>query len=346
MAARRHRRGAGSTYPSQGAWIARIRGEDGKIHRGRYPTPEAAERGLAKLRERYSRPDAREALGRYLDRWFAQHRANVRDSTADHIRGLIDTHIEPSIGGITLAELHQSDVRRLIAEMQAKGKAPGTIVNAVRTLSGALQVAVDDGTLPVNVARRVQLPRTEREPVPALTYADVERIIAAVSGTWLELPVRVYLGSGLRRGEVLGLDQRDLVLEEGYIRVRVSKSRVRAVPITEDAVDALREAVRLAPRRGPKEPVFFGVKTGERLGGDTVTQVFARTMERAGLGRLTIHSLRHGVATLMVASGVHIRTVAEQLGHANPSLTLRTYSHISPDLARQAIRSVERRKVT
>ena len=77
---------------------------------------------------------------------------------------------------------------------------------------------------------------------------------------WIELPVRLMLGSGMRLGEVVGLDQRDLVLGGtggSFVTVRVTKTRVRAVPVSDDAAAALREALIAAPRRGDDEPVFF-----------------------------------------------------------------------------------------
>ena len=103
---------------------------------------------------------------------------------------------------------------------------------------------------------------------------------------------------------------------------------------------ALAEAIRLAPRIGKREPVFFGVK-GDRLTREVATHALPRLVERAGLRRMTPHVLRHGVATLMVAAGVHMRVVAEQLGHANPSMTAKTYAHVSPGDQRRAVDTLD-----
>jgi integrase len=59
-------------------------------------------------------------------------------------------------------------------------------------------------------------------------------------------------------------------------------------------------------------------------------------LRRAGLTRLTFHALRHTAATLMLGSGTHIRVVAERLGHADPAVTLRVYSHVTPTMQREA----------
>jgi len=57
---------------------------------------------------------------------------------------------------------------------------------------------------------------------------------------------------------------------------------------------------------------------------------------RAGLPRLTFHALRHTAATLMLEAGTHIRVVADRLGHADPAVTLRVYSHVTPTMQRAA----------
>lgn len=342
--ARRGRRGEGSVYFSKTdrRWVARfpLGVVDGRRQAKRIKcrTRDEADAELDRLRRSYGigvKP-ASETLGDYLAHWLRDHGRSIRKSTADSYETHIRLYINPLLGGIPLAKLRPSDVRRLVTQMHDAGKAPGYIHLVIRTLSSALAAAVADRTIPDNVTIGVKLPRIEREPVAALTPADVERIHDAVAGEpWLARPVRVWLGSGLRRGEVLGLDQRDVGI--GFVTVRVSKTLIRSVPITDDAQAALEEAVASAPRRGPTEPVFFGVK-GDRLHGSTVTHALVR------LAGISPHKLRHGVASLMVASGVHMRVVAEQLGHRNPALTARIYAHIVPQHQADAIRLLERHR--
>jgi integrase len=336
--ARRGRRGEGSVYFSKTdrRWVARfpLGVVDGvrQAKRIKCRTRDEADAELDKLRRTYGAglDPATGTLDEYLDAWLKRHGRSIRASTQTSYAGHIRLHIKPLLGGIPLAKLRRSDVERLVDDLEGKGLSPGTIHLVVRTLSVALAAA------DIDIVRRVKLPRIEREPVDALTESEVERIYAAVLGTWLELPVRVWMGSGLRRGEVLGLDQRDV--GDGFVTVRRSKTTVRAVPVTEDAMDALREAVRLAPRHGPNEPVFYGKKSGDRMPGSSVTHALVK------LVGLSPHKLRHGVASRMVAQGVHMRVVAEQLGHRNPALTARVYAHIVPQHQVDAIRLLERRQ--
>ena len=352
MRRRRRERGSGSVFHSavDQRWIAKFplgvvngRRQEKRV---KCRTRDEADAELERLRRAYGRGanPATGTLDQYLGDWLRHHSRSIRASTATSYRIHIERWISPLLGGIPLAKLRPSDVRRLIDELERKGKSAGYIHLVIRTLSVALNAAVSDRSITDNATRGVRLPRIDREPVRALTDDEADAILEAVAGHWVEWPVRVWLGSGLRRGEVLGLDQRDLALDRGFVQVRVTKTRVRAVPISDDAVSALRSALAGAPRRGPAEPVFFSPRSKERMRGDSITHALPRILEAAGLGHLTVHSLRHAVASLMVAKGVHIRTVAEQLGHASPSLTLRTYAHIAPQQQIHAIRLIERRR--
>lgn len=350
MRRRRRRRGEGTVYRSDGSWIARypLGTINGKrvSKRVRCDSEREALAELERLRRSYGAgvEPAAGTLGQYLEAWLRGHSRRVRRSTAVSYRGHVELHIAPLLGGIPLSRLRPTDVRRLVDDLERKRLKPATIVRVITTLRIALGAAVRDRIIPDNPADIRELPRVERKPVRALTDEEADRIIEAVEGHWCEYIVRVLLGSGMRLGEAIGLDQGDLMLDAAYVRVRVSKTDIRAVLVTEDAVDALRASVASAPRRGAAEPVFFGSRTGDRLRGDSVTQAFPRLMQAAGFGHLTPHGLRHGAATLMLSAGIPMRAIADQLGHRNPSLTERTYAHVTARLAKAAIASLERRK--
>jgi integrase len=356
MPRRERKRGEGTIYYSDGSWIARIpiRGPGGRPTTKRVRTHSEAEArsALKRLREQYPHGPAPRsmALGPYLERWYRAHSRRVRPSTAVSYRGHIDLHIAPVLGSIALDQLHPDDVRYLVDDLERKGLRAATIVRVITTLRIALKAAVRDRTISHNPADIGELPKVTRRPIEAMTPTQARRILDAVRGHWLESIVRLLLGSGLRLGEAIGLDQGDLALDgdQPYVRIRVTKTEPRSVPITLDAAEALREAVAAAPRHGKNEPVFFGPRLSrkangqraQRLQGTSVTHALPALTMAAGLGRVNPHGLRHGVATLMLAAGTSMRTISEQLGHAEPSLTARLYAHVSADLQRSAIASI------
>lgn len=347
---RRRRRGEGSVYRSQGSWIARfpLGTVNGKrlTKRTRCKTEREAMAELERMRRIFGSggTPATGTLGAYLDDWLRSWH-DIRDSTRTSYAGHVRLHIAPLLGGIPLAKLQPGDVRRLIDELQRKKLKPATIVRVVTTLRIALNAAVGERAIVDNPAAHVRLPRVEREPVVPITPDDAEAIYRATEDTWIGPLVRLLLGSGIRLGEALGLDQGDLLLDEGFVRVRITKTQVRAVPVTDDAVDALREALRRAPRRGAHEPVFYSPRRPrERLRGSSVTHALPRLLEAAGVRPITPHQLRHGAATLMLFAGHQMRVISEQLGHKNTSITSQFYAHVIPAAQRAAVGSLERRK--
>lgn len=354
--ARRGRRGDGTVYWSKRdrRWIARVpllpvegRRRD---KREKHDTEDEAKAALKRMRRVYAPGRTTETLGQWLREWLPIHCASVRASTAVSYRGHVRNHIDPLLGGVPLAELGPADVRRLIRHMQTphvpKGRkravaaSAETVRHTMVTLSAALNAAEREGLIGRNPVPGVPLPRVDREPVDPMRPETAETVLNAVAGTWLEHPVRLLLGSGIRLGEAMGLDQGDLLLDQGYVRVRRSKTAVRAVPISDDAVEALKAALKAAPRRGPREPVFFAPKEGGRMRAASVSHAFPRRLVAVGVPRMTVHALRHGAATLMLADGTPMRVISEQLGHRNPAITARVYAHVIPDAQRTALGSL------
>ena len=66
------------------------------------------------------------------------------------------------------------------------------------------------------------------------------------------------------------------------------------------------------------------------------SRVFRRLVERAGLPRIRFHDLRHTAATLMAAEGIHPKLMQERLGHSTIAVALNLYSHVTPDMQREA----------
>jgi integrase len=346
---RKYRRGEGSVYQDRanGCWWARyplgvVNGKRvGK--KVRAPTREAAEAELEGLRRIYRAggDPSRQTLDAYLADWLASHGPSVRESTRVSYAGHVNLHISPLLGGMPLRKVRPADVRRLIAHLSAQDKSPATVGRIVTTLRIALGQAVRDGAIADNPASAVRLPRVEREPVQAMTEAQAAAIIEAAKDSWMRPLIVLLLGSGLRLGEACGLDQGDV--GDRFVLVRRSKTTVRAVPISDDAAEALRLHLAAQKRRGPKEPLFLGHRTSERLRPASVSHAFPLLLTKAGLARMTPHGLRHGVATLLVARGVHMRVVADQLGHRNPAITAKVYAHVLPEASREAVRLLNRR---
>jgi len=344
---RRAHRGDGSAYKDRtlNRWVAKFPLGGGKYVKHYAPTELAARQELEQLRRLHAsdHDTASGTLDAYLAQWL-RSLVNVRESTKVSYAAHVNNHISPLLGGIPVARLRPSDVRRLVSARLAAGLSPSTVRRIHSTLHAALAQGVQERALTDNAAHGIPLPRVEEHLIEAMTEDDADRIREAVDGTFLEPLVELLLGSGLRLGEALGLDQGDV--NGNVLMVRRTKTRKRAVVISDDAEQALWRHIAAAKVRGPNVPVFASIrKDGSgRLSPSSAYHAFQRLLREAGLPPMRLHDLRHGAASMMVAQGVHMKVVADQLGHRSVQTTDRFYAHVAPSSLQEAVRLLNRRK--
>lgn len=312
------------------------------VRKARAATYEEAEAARERLLRTYRGIEGVDTLDEYLQSWLETHASSVAPGTLRTYEIHVRLHISPLLGGVQLANVKPTDIRRLSANLTRNGVSPSNTGKILTTLRIALGQAYADRLITDNPAAGVRSPRVDREPVRALTAPDVRNVLAAVQGDQLAPLYAFLLGSGLRLGEACGLNWGDVDLDAGTVTVRRSKGkRPRIVVVSGYGIEALR-AQRIADKRiGQHEPVFVGPKSGERLQPWTPSHAFPRLLERAGLPRMRVHDLRHGHATRMLARGASMRLIADQLGHANPGLTARVYAHIVPEAVREAVAALD-----
>jgi integrase len=116
------------------------------------------------------------------------------------------------------------------------------------------------------------------------------------------------------------------------------------VPDTDTATVSVLEqhSDRQAAERGAAGPAWeehglvFTQETGKLLRPDAVTALFTRLVKRTGLPRIRLHGLRHTHASLALSAGVDVKVVSSRLGHSTTAITPDLYTHVVPELARQA----------
>lgn len=347
----RGRRGDGTITTRGGKYIARISRTEGGVRKRESKTfilRNEAEWWLGQFRRHGEAPEDVK-LAVYMERWLGGKR-NVRPTTLAQYTNHVRVHILPVLGGYRLCELRRRHVEAFVDDRLAytyqrteggpvHRLSPATVGKLLVTLRSALDEAVPRD-IPDNPAAKVEAPKVHRQPVKAMTRDDATLLLAAVSDTWMEHIVRVLLGSGMRVGEAVALNQGDV--HDGWVQLRKSKTTIRSVRLSADANEAIHAAIKAAPRLGKREPVFFAPRRRKGEGGQ-LDRMLAPSLTHAlpKATGLTPHALRHGTATLLVSQGVHMRVVAEQLGHANPSLTARTYAHVSPESSIAAMKVLD-----
>lgn len=238
------------------------------------------------------------------------------------------------------------------------GWAPATRARALTALREWLAPHHPAGRSPADLVAR---PRPVPPPVPRLSQADAAELVEGTGTTVrggrvtraLALRdralVEVLYGSGLRRQEACDLVLAGLDFEHEALRVVGKGGATRTVPLTENAVDALRAWLAegrpwlvgaWAPMPAARAPVFVS-RTGRRLDGSTVYRVVARRLRQVGRAGGP-HLLRHAAGTHLLeghdgADGAHLRVVQEVLGHASLATTQR-YTGVTTRAMQAALR--------
>lgn len=236
-------------------------------------------------------------------------------------------HLKAAFKDMALAALGAEDVERYKAARKAE-VSPATVNRELACLKTLLNKAVEWGRIGANVAARVKKLKEAPPRERILSSAEARRLLDAAS-PMLRTILTVALGTGMRRGEILGLKWTDLDLVRGFISLMTSKSgKGRKIPMS----GAVAAALGAVPHRG--EYVFQNPETGQPLRG--VQDAFRAALETAKIEGLRFHDLRHTAASKMVEAGVDLVTVSKILGHASIQMTMR-YAHPTPEALRQAV---------
>ena len=159
-------------------------------------------------------------FGEWLERQAHKVEAgSMKRRTFERYQELVRLHAAPTLGAIPLAKLRAIHIERAYQAARDKGLSERTVLHLHRALFTALRDAVRLQYIARNVAESVEPPKPRTAEVDPLEVSQIPRILEAVAGTDLETPTLIALGTGMRRGEVLGLRWRDLSLEAGTARL-------------------------------------------------------------------------------------------------------------------------------
>jgi integrase len=298
--------------------------------------------------------DPRLTVGAFMTKWLSDavlpsRRARTHQLYSDMNR----LYIEPNIGGTRLSKLMPLHVQGLYSQLERDKKSPRLRQLVHSTLRNALGQALRWGLITRNPCDAVEKPRAPRPTMNVLDAKQVAALLKAARGDRLEALYVLALATGLRRGELLGLQWKDIDFNDNALMVNrtlveLSGKLDVAEPKTEKGrrrVD-LPESVTAALWRHRKRMlaqgcaaslwVFCDSDGGPFHANNVVRRSFAPLLTKAKLPHIRFHDLRHTAATLLLAAGVHPKVVQERLGHATVGMTLDTYSHVLPTMQRDA----------
>ena len=307
----------------------------------------------------------RQSTGQFLQRWLEDSvKPSVRPATYAMYWHLTTRHLIPNLDRVPLEKLSPEHVQALLRTKTDEGLAPRTVHHLRALLRIALNRAMRWGLVARNVAALADSPRIERFDIRMLTQAEANRLLRATEGDRLAAVYSVALALGLRQGEALGLSWEDVDFTSRRLHVRHGLQRVggalrlvepktrqsrRTIALPSIVIEALlhHRAVQskerlFAGKRWHETGLVFTSTIGTPIEAGNLRRRFWKLLDKAELPRMRFHDLRHSCASLLLAQGVPARVVMETLGHSNISITMDTYTHVLPELQRQAAEAMDR----
>jgi integrase len=302
----------------------------------------------------------------YLTEWLEAHATTVKPKTLAGYRHDIDHYILPRIGRMRLQALRPAVISKFYRDLAEHGGQGGqplsawTVSHVHRTLRKALADAVNvEQLLSVNPAARSKRPKISgTEPAQIWTTAQLDSFLTAARSHRLFAFYRLAAYTGARRGELLYL--RWSAVDLGAAEVTFGGStavvrgqrvegttkggRSRTISIDSETVTVLRDhhyqqagERQAAGSAWADSDLVFTSRWGEPLYPDTVGALMSKLISQYNasavppalpLPHARLHDLRHLHATTLLLAGVPVHVVAARLGHADPAVTLRVYSHV------------------
>lgn len=313
-------------------------------------------------------------VGQWLDVWQEDYLVNVRPSTLTSYEATIRNHIKPRIGAIRLESLTTHDVQEFYNSLRApsenrKALSAKTIKNIHGILHHALQQAMLNNYIRTNPSNSCVIPRATKKKVKPLNEYQIADFLKAIKGHKYENMFLVALFTGIRQGEVCGLQWECVDFDDGTILIDKQLQSLRATTRGDS------EKYTLVPTKNGKErtitaapyvmellwktkqsqnanrklwgnafqenDLVFTDDLGNRITPQALYRAFKIIVTESGMPMVRFHDLRHSYAVISLKSGDDVKTVQENLGHATAAFTLDTYGHVTEKMKKDSANRME-----
>ena len=296
-------------------------------------------------------------LADFVEEWRRDVAVNLKGSTTRATESHLRAHIIPKLGSLRLTEITTKTVQGFVAYLASGGRSCKTVENVLLTLSSLLRTARAWGYACGDFRfADLTLPREGvKKEARSFTDGEMRRIIAAAPEP-LRTILIILAVLGLRIGEALALRICDVDFANHIIRVRQSVDAATRIPGAvkskassadlpmSNELEALLRA-HLARHDGNSELVFTNRRGRPFSANKLRANQLHPLLNKLGIPRGGFHSVRHGVASALLADGVTPAVVQKQLRHSDARITLGIYGHVIGDDQRSAVQNRSTRLV-
>lgn len=305
----------------------------------------------------------------WLETWLAEYTGDVKESTRTSYRQHINNHIIPALGAVKLAALTPDQCQKFYNRLtREKGLSSKTVKNVHGVLHQAYKQAVKNGYVRSNPTEACTLPRITKAEIEPLDAPEIKRLLAALGDDVYSDVLRVDLFTGLREGEILGLQWSCVDFDRGTIKIEKQLTRPRIKgevyrfstlkndkPRTIQPAPFVMQILKRQRRRQAEDRIrvgalwddcgfpdlVFTTETGKYLNYAIVLRHLKKALKAAGLPEKRFHDLRHTYAVTSLQAGDDVKTVQENLGHHSAAFTLDQYGHVTDTMRQTSAQHME-----
>lgn len=342
-------------------------------------TKKEAEKIKIKLIQKYKngpiKIDEKINLKKYLRQWLKEKKNEVSPNTYPSYVTIVEKHLNPKLGYAKLKDLekHPYLIKEYISEKRENGKllGPGglseqTLRHHFNVLNNALKQAKGLGYIKTNPCQNEAINKPIPDPEAVKPFEEQEIPILLKNfkreNNWLYNIVLLDIMTGLRRGEIAGLQWKNVDLQNNKIYVRKSayrakkegiqykkpktKSSIRAINISRQSTKLLKKLRKYQLKQTEsinfKDNLVFPMPNGERTDPDYITKCFKSAIKNSQFdNKHTFHDLRHTHASILLKKGVTMKALQERLGHSSIQVTIDIYSHLVPTIQKKAAEKID-----
>lgn len=289
----------------------------------------------------------------YIADWVERDKSRVQITTYDGYKHMLNKYIYPYFKNtrLNVQDVKPMHIEKYSAEKINDGLSPNTVIKHLAVIRTALQDAVKNGIIRTNPADLVEKPKRVKPKHDYYKQYELQKLLAVVKGTNIEVPVFLAIVFGLRRSEVLGLTWSAIDFDNMTLTIcnKVTRGVVDG-KVTEIESDTLKsetsnrtfmmnEAVRNYLENVRKQQEQYARRTdkyidyvcvneiGDRIKPDYITHKFKDLLAENNMRPIRFHDLRHSCISLLVNSNFNMKLVQEYAGHADFTITANTYAH-------------------
>ena len=343
----------GITIKDNGKYLARVRVGGGKRESRVFETRYEAEEWINR-RKTGDNIIFDMTVSKWFKYWIENLMTDIRINTNVSYKSKYNTWIRPVIGNIPVSMVKPFHCMEVLNRMKTAGLKSGSIDQTRIVMHEMFTYAVENGlcsTNPVTKSVKASGKVIIFEDTRCLTRKEEELFLSEAKGRRYYEAFAFILQTGLRYGELTGLQWSDIDFENRVMRIQRSASYVedhgefivgepkskngyRDLYLTDAALSILYSL--------PRDSVYVFARKGKPVKRSNYNMQLKRICEKIGIEPLSIHKLRHTFATRCIESGMKPKTLQKILGHSDVTVTLNYYVHISSDEMIVEMREFER----